>query len=299
MKVSIIIVNHNGQTFLTPCLLSVQEAILSRTDVEVILADNGSTDQSISVTKKILPTAKILSLDRNYGFAEANNRAAKVAHGEYLVFLNNDIVADKEWLEELIKVADSDPSTAICGSRIMFLDLKDRVNYAGGKITMICSGYDQRFGMRERLDNAVHSTGYACGASMLVEKSVFHRLGGFDLTYFALSELPRAEARGVLWTIRNSQTRSLWPHRSYPSDAIPLQLERWSVLAQLTVKMSICRGVHGFMASKSFMFLPPLSITSSVQVGTKKKTSFTTGIEIAKSTSSRISKLSALYVDLS
>jgi hypothetical protein len=157
--------------------------------VEIILADNGSTDQSISVTKKILPTAKILSLDRNYGFAEANNRAAKVAHGEYLVFLNNDIVADKEWLEELIKVADSDPSTAICGSRIMFLDPKDRINHAGGKITIIGSGYDQYFGMKERRrDNAAHDTGYACGASMLLKKPIFHRLGGFDPSYFALCE---------------------------------------------------------------------------------------------------------------
>lgn len=167
----------------------MQEAILPRTDVEVILADNGSTDQSIPVTREILPTAKILSLSRNYGFAEANNRAAEVAHGEYLVFLNNDTVADKNWLEELIKAADSDPSTAICASRIMFLDLKDLVNYAGGKITMIGSGYDQRFGMKEgRLGSAAHSTGYACGASMLVKKSIFRRLGGFDLTYFALCE---------------------------------------------------------------------------------------------------------------
>ena len=186
---SVIILNFNGEAFLKPCLLSVQEAILPRTDVEVILADNRSTDESISVTRQTLPTAKILSLDRNYGFAEANNRAAEVAHGEYLVFLNNDTVTDKEWLQKLIEVADSDPSIAICGSRIMFLDSKDRINYAGGKITMIGSGYDQRFGMKEeRLNNTAHITGYACGASMLVKKSTFHRLGGFDQSYFALCE---------------------------------------------------------------------------------------------------------------
>ena len=77
---------------------SIHETISSGADVEVILADNGSTDQSIPLTKRLFPEARILSLGQNYGFAEANNRAAKVARGDYLVFLNNDTIVDKGWL---------------------------------------------------------------------------------------------------------------------------------------------------------------------------------------------------------
>ena len=167
---------------------SVQEATSEIGDIEVILVDNASTDQSITVTRSLHPGAKILSLDRNYGFAEANNKAAAIAAGDCLVFLNNDTVVDKDWLRELIRVADSDPSIAICGSRIMFIDSKDKINHAGGKITMIGSGYDQGFGMTGQSNNSLRYTGYACGASMLVRKSVFQRLRGFDTAYFALCE---------------------------------------------------------------------------------------------------------------
>lgn len=188
MKASIIIANRNGENLLKQCLPSVRDAISGRNDVEVILADNGSTDQSITVTKQILPGAKILSLDRNYGFAEANNKAATMAQGEYLVFLNNDTVVDRDWLQRLIEAADSDPSISICGSRIMFLDLRTRINHAGGKITMIGSGIDEGFGNEGEEDHETQCTGYACGASMLVRTSAFRQLGGFDPEYFVLCE---------------------------------------------------------------------------------------------------------------
>jgi len=188
LKASIIIVNRNGEDFLRQCLPSVREATSERDDIESILADNDSSDESVQVTKRLLPAVKILTLHQNHGFAGACNRAASMAQGDYLIFLNNDVVVDRDWLQELVRLADSDPLIAICGSRIMFMDSRDRINHAGGKITMIGSGYDESFGTTERSTKDVSCTGYACGASMLVRASVFWRLGGFDPTYFAMCE---------------------------------------------------------------------------------------------------------------
>jgi hypothetical protein len=161
---------------------------MQRNDVEVILADNGSTDQSISVSRSLFPGINILRLGRNYGFAEANNRAAAISRGDYLVFLNNDTIVDKNWLRELLAVADSDSSIAVCGSRIMFIDCRHKINHAGGKITMIGSGYDRCFGMTKPPSNLAHHTGYASGASMLIRAAVFRKLRGFDPAYFAFCE---------------------------------------------------------------------------------------------------------------
>ena len=188
MKTSVIVLNRNGETFLQQCLSSVEEATSRRSDIEMILADNGSTDDSIPLTRKLFPAVKILNLGRNYGFAEANNKAAAVAKGEYLAFLNNDTMVDEAWLCELIKAAESDPSIAICGSRIMFMYSRDKINHAGGKITMIGSGYDQNFGSTVQSIGDIGCTGYACGASMLVRRSAFQKLGGFDPVYFAFCE---------------------------------------------------------------------------------------------------------------
>ena len=188
MKASVVVLNRNGETFLQRCLSSVEEATSRRSDIEVILADNGSTDDSVPLTRKLFPAVKVLDFGRNYGFAEANNKAAAVAKGEYLAFLNNDTTVDRAWLCELIRAADSDPSIAICGSRIMFMHSRDKVNHAGGKITVIGSGYDQDFGLTVQSISDICHTGYACGASMFVRRSAFQKLGGFDPVYFAFCE---------------------------------------------------------------------------------------------------------------
>jgi len=115
--VSIIIVNYNGRHHLEECLKSLMQVTYKK--FEVILVDNNSTDGSIEFVKNNHPSIKIKKLDKNYGFAEPNNIGAKIAKGELLLFLNNDTVADPNFIQEMISVLNQDSKIAICQSLLL------------------------------------------------------------------------------------------------------------------------------------------------------------------------------------
>lgn len=184
--VSIIIVNYNGKHHLLECLKSIQE--IDYPDHEVLLVDNASSDDSIQFVGRNFPFVRIISLQKNYGFAEGSNIGAKNAKGEYIVFLNNDTKVDKKWLSELVKEITQDNSIATCGSKILFYD-GNRINHAGASITLLGNAYDIGFGEEDNGEfDKKGFVGSTCGGSMILRKNVFEDLGGFDPEYFACSE---------------------------------------------------------------------------------------------------------------
>ena len=97
-KVSIILVNYNGQQFLEGCLRSISN-YLRDTDYEVIIVDNSSSDDSTKIIKDSFPSFQLICSKTNLGFGKANNLAVKYAQGEYLLFLNTDtILIEKQTL---------------------------------------------------------------------------------------------------------------------------------------------------------------------------------------------------------
>lgn len=106
---SIIVLGYNGLAYLEGCLSSVLDQSFRAEDYEVIFADNFSTDGSADFVAERFPEVRVLRFDRNYGFAEGNNRAAKMARGRYLAFLNQDTVAHRQWLAEMVKAVSSNP----------------------------------------------------------------------------------------------------------------------------------------------------------------------------------------------
>jgi len=106
-KVSFIIVNWNGEKTIAECLDSVYSQTYK--NYEVILLDNHSSDQSLEIIKKNYHVDKLIAFEKNYGFAEANNRGLKHAEGEYLALINNDTVLEKDWLEKAVSVFKDSP----------------------------------------------------------------------------------------------------------------------------------------------------------------------------------------------
>ena len=107
MKCSVVILNWNGAEMLRKYLPSVVQycpaTISGNTsaagiETEVVVADNGSTDESLQVLAKEFPTVKTIVLDRNYGFAEGYNRALEQIDSEYVVLLNSDVEVTENWL---------------------------------------------------------------------------------------------------------------------------------------------------------------------------------------------------------
>src|SRR4051812_9725019 len=106
--VSIIVVNWNGIAFLDECLGSLERQ--TWTKWEVIIVDNGSTDGSTELLiawAERRPNARTILLSHNTGFCYANNAAFAIARGEWIAPLNTDAVPEPQWLEELLRYADT------------------------------------------------------------------------------------------------------------------------------------------------------------------------------------------------
>jgi GT2 family glycosyltransferase len=187
--VSVVVLNYDGRAFLDACLSSVFQISYPRSSYEVILVDNASTDGSVEYVQSNFPLIRILALDKNYGFTEGNNKGAELARGDLIVFLNNDTVVDKNWLNELTRVALSDSKIGICGSKIM--SMKDRnVTQYNGRHLHVLGGVipSASYTYKNELGKEFHAVGSVQGSSFLVRKDVFKSLGGFDKDYFLYSD---------------------------------------------------------------------------------------------------------------
>jgi GT2 family glycosyltransferase len=115
--VTIVILNWNGKEHLQECIDSVIKSLYSA--LEIILADNGSTDGSIEFVKSHFPSVIILENKENLGYAEGNNRGIGIAHGKYVVTLNNDVVVEPDWLDKPVEYLENDPQIGSISCRQM------------------------------------------------------------------------------------------------------------------------------------------------------------------------------------
>jgi GT2 family glycosyltransferase len=111
--VSVIVLNFNGAHFLPTCLNALQAQTYPADCFEVIVTDNGSTDESLLILKREYPWVRVLENGRNLGFSLANNAAARIARGDYMILLNNDTAPERMWIEKMAAAAQSDPRIGI------------------------------------------------------------------------------------------------------------------------------------------------------------------------------------------
>jgi GT2 family glycosyltransferase len=187
--VSIVILNYNGRAFLDACLSSVSQINYPSSSYEIILVDNASTDGSVDYARNNFPLIRILELEQNYGFTEGNNKGAELACGDFIVFLNNDTVVDKNWLNELIKVSLVDSKIGICGSKIKSMKDHNLTLYNGLHLHVLGGVVPGSFStQKNEFGEEFNIVGSVQGASFLVRKDVFEILDGFDKDYFLYSD---------------------------------------------------------------------------------------------------------------
>ncbi|HMG83868.1 MAG TPA: glycosyltransferase, partial [Ferruginibacter sp.] len=181
ITVSIIIPAYNGWEMTFKCI----HTIIDHTqDVayEVILADDCSTDATRSISDKIKNMVHCRT-DKNEGFLGNCNHAAKQAKGKYLLFLNNDTEVTANWLSPLVALIESDDSIGMVGSKLIYPD--GRLQEAGGILWN--DGYAMNYGHGQDPQdpeyNYVKEVDYISGASILIKKSLWLRIGGFDERY--------------------------------------------------------------------------------------------------------------------
>lgn len=205
MKCSIIILNWNGAQMLRQYLPSV----IQHTDLpscDIIVADNGSTDNSLEVLAKEFPSVKTILLDQNYGFAEGYNRAIQQVDSEYVVLLNSDVEVTENWLTPLLDYLQAHADVAAVQPKIRSWRKREYFEHAGA-----AGGYVNALGYpycRGRVlfhvekDHGQYDTikdvHWTTGACMCVRTRVYKELGGLDASFFA-----HMEEIDLCWRMRN------------------------------------------------------------------------------------------------
>jgi len=193
-KISVVILNWNGSSLLKRFLPSV--IANSPGNVEIIVADNGSTDDSLLVVETLFPEVQYLPLDQNFGFAEGYNRALEQTESDYILLLNSDVEVTPGWIEPLLNLMESDSTIGICQPKILSLDHPDEFEYGGA-----AGGFIDRYGYpycRGRILQTVEKDlgqyndtipiSWASGACMMVRTRVWKECGGFDADFWAHME---------------------------------------------------------------------------------------------------------------
>lgn len=194
-KLAIVILNWNGQKWLAQFLPNVI-ANSSVNDVDLIVADNGSTDTSIDFLKNYFPEVKIIDLEKNYGFAGGYNRALIQLKYEYFLLLNSDVEVTENWLNPLMKLMDQNPNIGACQPKILDYKNPDFFEYAGASGGLIdilgypfCRGRIMNSMEKDLAQyNDVLSIFWASGACMLLRANAFFESGMFDDDFFAHNE---------------------------------------------------------------------------------------------------------------
>ena len=188
-KVSVVIPNYNGKKYLGDCIDSLHCIDFPREDYEIIVVDNASSDDSCSFLLSNYPDVILIRSERNLGFAKGCNLGIKNSSGKYIVLLNNDTVVEKNWLKELIIIADRDENIAIVGSKLLFKHNPNEIQNAMSFLNDRGDGGD--IGAHQTDEGQYDSTREAmaaCGASMLIKRALIEEIGALDADFFAYYE---------------------------------------------------------------------------------------------------------------
>lgn len=180
--VSIVIPVFNKVEYTRKCIQALGKNTFAG-NYELIVVDNASTDGTADFLKSLNGQVIVITNAENIGFTKACNQGAKIARGEYVLFLNNDTEPRSGWLEALTEAFASDPNAGIAGSKLVYPD--GRLQEAGGIIFSDGSGWNYgRFDDPEKPEyNYVREVDYVSGASLMVRRSLLNTLGYFDEQY--------------------------------------------------------------------------------------------------------------------
>lgn len=186
-RLSVIILNYDGRRWLPACL----EAVARQRDApafETILVDNSSTDGSAELVRRTYPDVRVVETGANLGFAAGNNAGARVAAGEWLVFLNNDTAVDERWLASLWAAHVEHPEYAIVTSRLVFLHDPSVVDSAGDGYLRAGGAFKHGHGAPADSFAESREVFGACGGAFMIRRDLYETLGGFDPRFFMVYE---------------------------------------------------------------------------------------------------------------
>ncbi|KHJ37682.1 N-acetylglucosaminyl-diphospho-decaprenol L-rhamnosyltransferase [Pedobacter glucosidilyticus] len=193
-KVAVVILNWNGEKHLANFLPSVFNSTYP--NMEIIIGDNASTDNSINFLKNNFPLVKVIINHQNYGFAEGYNQVLKQVEADYFVLLNSDVEVTPNWIEPVIVMMEADVKIAIAQPKIRSYYNRDSFEYAGA-----AGGFIDTFAYpfcRGRIFDTIEKDNgqyddekeifWASGCALFIKSSIWKEIGGLDEHFFAHME---------------------------------------------------------------------------------------------------------------
>ena len=209
MRCSVVILNWNGEEMLKQYLPSVVQ-YSTLPDVEVVVADNGSTDGSMALLSKEFPTVRLIPFTENYGFAGGYNRALEHVESTYTVLLNSDVRVTEGWLCPMLDYMDAHSDVVAVQPKIRS-DRKpeyfEHAGAAGGYVSAFGYPYCRgRIGSRVERDHGQYDTTidvqWCSGAALCIRTQVYRDIGGLDERFFA-----HMEEIDLCWRLRRQGWR--------------------------------------------------------------------------------------------
>ena len=201
MKLSIIIVNYHQSSLLRDSIESIHLTV-KKIQFEVIVVDNSSKDKGLKSVIDQFPKTLLIKNTTNSGFACANNQGARIAKGDFLLFINPDTIMKKGAIEAMLEYIRSDASIGIVGPKVLNPD--GTIQYSCRKFPTIWSGLFNRYSLMTRLfpnnrystdylmsnydHNSTRTVDWVSGCCILVPSSIFKNTNGFDENYFLFIE---------------------------------------------------------------------------------------------------------------
>ncbi len=185
--VSVIVLTATGPTHLPDCLDSLRRHTWPAERTEVIVVDNGSATDPTAVARHHYPGVRVVRTGRNLGFSAGNNAGARVATGDWLVFLNDDTRVAPSWIDEMLIVADRERAASVGA---LMVDWEgSRIDFAGGLVNFEGRGYALHYGeRRDQTAVADQPVLFGCGGAVMVRRDVFESAGMWDEPTFAYYE---------------------------------------------------------------------------------------------------------------
>jgi len=204
LKVAVVILNWNGEKLLEQFLPSIVN--FSAEQADIYLADNASSDNSVSYIKEHFPAVKIIENATNGGYAKGYNDALQSIKADIYCLINSDVEVTENWLSPITEVFHKEENTAIIQPKL--LDFKDKTKFeyagaGGGFIDLYgypyCRGrVFNRLETDEGQFDDITEIFWASGACFFIRSEVYHKLGGFDEDYFA-----HQEEVDLCWRVQN------------------------------------------------------------------------------------------------
>jgi GT2 family glycosyltransferase len=261
---AVVVVTWQGAHLLPACLGSLRRQTLAH---DVVVVDNASTDGTAELLARDHPEVRVVRLPRNTGFAGGVQAGLDATDAEYVALLNNDAVADENWLEALVTEAEAHPEAAAVTSR-MYLTGRTSPTLNNTGVQLLPTGYgaDRGLGADDSAFSAADEVFGFSGGAALVRASAVRAVGGFPVPFFLYYEDTDTSwrLRSAGWTVRYTPGAVVHHQHSATSDqrsalfAFHNERNRLLMLARCAPACAALRCWLGFLLTTASLAAAPL-----------------------------------------